>query len=295
MSRTPYDTFSKDLTAAALAPLGEARSDARLASDPQYADLRFEARPGITTPRTDLFARMGVERALFEFSREAPDLAEMASWQRKQLSWFQALLNEARRDRTPPPALPPVSWGLSSGPPTQAMRAYALASMGAPWPRGCYQGAPAGTFRLVVISELPRTRDTLLVRALGKGTTFRRAVAELEALPPEAPERTLIAVPLLQLQLQLRDDSSDEAKEILMQTQKLAQEMLQQQFDRGVEKAVVSLRESIALVAANRGLELGAAHRARLDAERRIEVLQAWLTAALTAERAADIFVEPTR
>ena len=46
-----------------------------------------------------------------------------------------------------------------------------------PWPPGCYDGAPAGTLRLVVISELPRTRDTLLLRMMGAGQTFRDAVA----------------------------------------------------------------------------------------------------------------------
>jgi hypothetical protein len=39
--------------------------------------------------------------------------------------------------------------------------------------------------RLVVVSELPVTRDTLLVRLLGAGSTLKHAIAELQALPAD--------------------------------------------------------------------------------------------------------------
>jgi hypothetical protein len=43
--------------------------------------------------------------------------------------------------------------------------------------------------RLVVVNELPVAGETLLVRLLG--AVLKQAIAELEELQPEAPERTL--------------------------------------------------------------------------------------------------------
>jgi hypothetical protein len=43
----------------------------------------------------------------------------------------------------------------------------------------------------VVVKELPVTRDTLLLRLLGAGSVLKHAIAELQALPAEAPERRL--------------------------------------------------------------------------------------------------------
>jgi hypothetical protein len=50
------------------------------------------------------------------------------------------------------------------------------------------------------------------------------------------------------------------------------------------------LRRSIALALSVRGLHLDEASRARLDAEARVDVLEAWLARAVTAPRIADVF-----
>ena len=65
----------------------------------------------------------------------------------------------------------------------------------------------------------------------------------------------------------------------------------QEGIEKGIEKgSQETLRQSIALILSARGLRLTATRRARLDAETRIEVLNAWLTRAATAARAADVF-----
>jgi hypothetical protein len=50
--------------------------------------------------------------------------------------------------------------------------------------------------RVVVLAELPRTRETLLLRLLGPRRLLREALADLAVLPGDAWERTL-ATPLL--------------------------------------------------------------------------------------------------
>jgi len=68
-------------------------------------------------------------------------------------------------------------------------------------------------------------------------------------------------------------------KELVMQSW-----VYNQGLEKGLEKG---RRQSVALALAARGLKLTPARRAQLDAETRIEVLQTWLTRAVTAARAA--------
>lgn len=61
-------------------------------------------------------------------------------------------------------------------------------------------------------------------------------------------------------------------------------------IEQGIEQGVLALRQAIAQALDVRGIPVTQAHRAQLDAEARIEVLQTWLTRALTAARADDVF-----
>lgn len=238
MGRTPYDTFSKELTVDVLAPLGRAESDARIAPDPQYADVCFEPTATRRHGGASLLHRLTWEgRAMFEFARQPPDVPEMGTWLGKLIGWWRRLGAEARREEKPSPTLPPRFWGLSSGRPTQALDVFRMRSMDeAQWPEGCYEGAPGGLFRVIVISELPRTRDTLLVRTMGAGVTFREAMEDLRTLPPDAPERVLAGPHLVRLSLQLQNDPSEDAREMVMQAQKLYDELMERQLRLGMEK-----------------------------------------------------------
>ena len=309
MSRSPFDTFAKDLVVALLSPLGHAKEDARITSDPQFADVYFKPSEGLdvaTQGRGFVHQLASVGRSIFEVAYQPPDLAEMASWQRKQLALWQSEQNVARRKKLAGPPLPPVLWGLSSGPPERAMKGYKLEPMdSALWPRGCYAGTPEGTHRLVVISELPRTRDTLLVRTMGRGVTFREAMEDLDALPADAPEHELAGPFLVSLTLQLQNNPNDEVQEMATQSQKLYEaytrkvraegrkegrkEGRQEGRQEGLEKG---LRDAIVAVCTARGLKLLAVHRAKLAAEATPALLRRWLARAATAPRAADIFAE---
>ena len=59
-----------------------------------------------------------------------------------------------------------------------------------------------------------------------------------------------------------------------------------------VEGRVESVRALIVETLRTRGLRVTAARRAQIDAESSAEVLHAWFSRALTAERIADVFRE---
>jgi hypothetical protein len=73
------------------------------------------------------------------------------------------------------------------------------------WPRGVYASASHGGLPvcLVVTSELPVTRDTLLLRLMGTGPTLLAAVREARGIGADAWERrpALAALSVLRLRL----------------------------------------------------------------------------------------------
>lgn len=80
-------------------------------------------------------------------------------------------------------------------------------------PGGIYESPLLYCTRLVVVSELPVTRDTLLVRLLGAGAVLKQAIAELEALPSNALERRLALPVLLQLHLTVPADPAQQTSD----------------------------------------------------------------------------------
>lgn len=64
---------------------------------------------------------------------------------------------------------------------------------------------------LGLLGHMGRTRDTLLVRLMGAGTTLKRAIADVRALPPDAPERRLALPILVRLRLEIPADPAKRA------------------------------------------------------------------------------------
>ncbi len=102
---------------------------------------------------------------------------------------------------------------------------------------------------IVAISELPRTRDTLLVRLMGAGKTFRLAVGDARSLPLEALEGRLALPILANLRLEVPAEPSKQTesdREFMMTTEEykkwldgLAQEGAQKGAQKGVADSVL--------------------------------------------------------
>jgi hypothetical protein len=111
----------------------------------------------------------------------------------------------------------------------------------ADWPPGIYEGPPLLWTRLVVVNELPVTRETLLVRLLGAGAVLKQAIAELKELQAEAPERTLALPILLRLRLTVPSDPAKQTtddQEFLMDTQDIVETWRREAIQEGVQEGV---------------------------------------------------------
>ena len=123
----------------------------------------------------------------------------------------QHLFRTLLKRRRPRPPLP-TQWIVSSGRPEIALRGLEFKAS-VRWGAGVHD-APALTHtRLVVVGELPETRDTLLLRLMGAGSVLLRAWKELKTLPKEAPERALALPILLRLRLEIPADPKKRTKD----------------------------------------------------------------------------------
>ena len=126
-------------------------------------------------------------------------------------------------------------WVLSAGRPNRGLRALGFRPSRR-WGRGIYLAAPGLRFGIVVLSELDPTPDTLLLRLMGAGRVLREAIAELVALPVDAPVRLLALPILVGLRFEIPADASartPEEQEFIMSTQDLVESVLEQGREQG--------------------------------------------------------------
>jgi Domain of unknown function (DUF4351) len=142
------------------------------------------------------------------------------------------------RRKTLPPL--PIQWVISSGRPDAGINGLGFRPVTG-WPCGIYQSPPLTCTRLVVVNELPVARDTLLVRLLGAGSVLKQAIAELQALPADAPERRLALPVLLRLRLTVPTDAAQQTsddQEFLMNTQDIVETWRREAIQEGVKQGL---------------------------------------------------------
>jgi hypothetical protein len=191
--RTRFDRFGKQMVRSAVTSRGSVETDAEVPADTRRIDLWFmpdpacEPAPGYL----GLLGRITTGPSTLEFFHNTPSGDELADCLIKH-GQFRHYLSL----RKPPPPIP-TQWVISSGRPKGGIEGLGFHRLEG-WPPGIYEGPPLLWTRLVVVSELPVTPDTLLLRLLGAGQVLKQAIAELKALRSEDPARSL-ALPLLVL------------------------------------------------------------------------------------------------
>jgi hypothetical protein len=234
--RTRFDQFGKQMVRDALEGRSSVETDAEVPADTRRIDLRV-------TPRDEdaslpeylgLLGRITSGSVTLEFFHNTPSGDELAVCLIKHGEFRHFL---SRRTTLPPL---PTQWVISSGRPDAGIAGLGFRPMtGAP--RGIYESLPLQYTRLVVVSELPVARDTLLVRLLGAGSVLKQAIAELQALPAEAPERRLALPVLLRLRLTVPIDPAQQTsddQEFLMNTQDIVETWRREAIQEGVEQGL---------------------------------------------------------
>ena len=232
--RNRFDQAVKDLCRESLEPDGTFESDAEATPATQRIDGWFIPDP-TRTPTRDrfgLFGQITREACTLEPFHATPDGEEVGECIRKLWNFRHVL---GLRSSAPP--LPRL-WILSSGRPESGIEDFSFGRIEGAAP-GLYEGPRRLFTGLVVISELLETRETLLLRLMGAGRTLQRAIAELKALPREAPESAVALPVLLRYRLEVPADpakrTSDD-EEFLMSTYEIVEAWKREQRQAGIQE-----------------------------------------------------------
>lgn len=230
----------------------------------------------------------------FEFFHQAPTLEEVLSSLRKAFLLRQPARIPARIEE-------PWLWILAAGRPSQLVEAFGF-SPESGWPPGVYAVPPALRARLVVISELPRTIDTLLIRALGAGSTLRDAQRDLRESGLDHPVGRIVIPLMLRLHFEHRNDPDTEedleAREFVMETQDAFEawqtQLRAEEQARGqaLGQALGEARgraKALCLVLASRGIAVNAEQARQIETCLDIERLDRWLVRAGSATRCEEV------
>ncbi len=272
MQRNRFDRAAKDLLRVSLEPDGVFVSDAEVDPDPQRADGWFTPDPARPPTRSDLglLWRMTTEACALEAFHATPGENEVSGCIRKLLN-FRHILSL----RSPTAPLPKL-WIISTGYPESGLDGFGFRPLES-WPTGVYRSTRLLFAGVVVTSELPRERHTLLLRLMGAGACLREAVAELAALPVEARERALAKPVLLRCYLDIPKDPANRTKEdeeFMTDTQEIVEAWEREKEAKG---AAQGLAKGLVVIYEIRSGAMPPELKAVIEATKEEATLLAWL------------------
>lgn len=163
------------------------------------------------------------------------------------------------------------------------------------WTAGFYTGARGLHLWVVVISELPETPETRLLRLLGSPKTRRRALQEISDLPTDDPQRQPLLEILVEVRYLLRYEQEQDAEEQEFMTQ-LRQQFEQFKADLRNEATLLGVRqgraEGVLTLLAARGVQVNEATRKQILECKDLATLDRWLIRAASATSATEVIAE---
>ena len=218
---------------------------------------------------------------------KTPAVVEFEAMARKQFNLQHELRLAAGN-----PALPmPPQWIISPGRPVSALAA-ASATVDPERPPGFYRSAPLLGQRIVVLSELPKTAETRLLRLMGPVEMRQEVRDELAALPADDPTRQPLLVILSKMVYFLEKQAESLAE--LSATEKIEMTQLGQEFEEFQASLIHKGKtegkaEALLAVLTARGVVVNETVRGKLLACRDLAWLDRLLVQAATAASPADV------
>jgi hypothetical protein len=291
--RNRFDHLAKQIGQKALGPSGTTVTQDAINPETQYADLRYEPDPARQgeRDRLGLLGRLAACACILEIYSEAPQAEDFRACLTKHLAAWQQRVRDAKSEskkrNEPPPREDSVAsflWIIAAGAPATLVTKLKL-ERSPHWPTGIYLfGEDVLRVGLVVASELPRDRTTLLVRLMAAGPLLAPAVKDVATLPPDAYERAISEPILLQFQHMLGQDSSQDPDE-----QEFIMAMLKSWEEGKAEARTETRADAVLTVLSVRGIAVPDGARERILAEKDMTQLKRWLEKAAVASSIGDV------
>jgi hypothetical protein len=248
--RNWFDRYTKSFLQDMLGPTGKVETQHEVtAADSQWADVWYEPTPALAHLRERMgwLGVMSAAACIFEPFGQLPGEEEVHECLRKLFTKQHQRIREAKKNKAPKPPLPRL-WTIAPSLPSHIVETFAL-RQAMEWPQGIFFGPDGYGLAWVSLRDLPRTRQTLLLRLMGgMGPVFRTAVEDLENLPQQAWEKDAAKEMLVARHKELGHDPSglgQEEQEFLMSTQELVQEWKEQIRNEARQELCESLRNGL--------------------------------------------------
>jgi hypothetical protein len=300
LMRNRFDQLAKQIGQKALGPFGTAVTQDAINPETQYADLRYEPDPArqAERERLGLLGQLAASACIIEAYSDAPSAEEFRACLTKHLTVWQQRMRDARSEskkRGEPQAQEPVAsflWIIAAGAPTTLLDKLRL-ERSTDWPVGVYLfGDDVLRVGIVVASQLPRDRTTLLVRLMAAGPLLAPAVKEVAALPPDAYERAIAEPILLQFQHMLGQSPTrdpDEQEFIMAMLKSWEEGKAEARAEGRAEGRAETQANAVLTVLRVRGIEVPEAARERILAETDLDQLSRWLEKAIVASSIGQV------
>jgi hypothetical protein len=228
MTQAVHDTFTKEWMKQMLSDYGDIEVEVQVRSEVRTIDVLFFPAQHALHNLADLglLGQILVAPAAIEAFRNAVPEWEIHNCRNKRFALHNALAREAKQNAQPFPKHQHPDLWITTPTFSKTLQKSLKTETREPWGQGIYflcdsDGLrPTGGHRTAVIAihELPKTRDTLLLRLLGKGKVQTDAIQALLTLPPAHPYRqiTLENIAILRINLEMRQNKSKQIKEVIM-------------------------------------------------------------------------------
>jgi hypothetical protein len=296
--RNRFDQLGKQIGKQALDLSGLTVAHDEISPDAHHADLRHEPDParGAERAHLGLLGRLAAILCLLELFSYAPDEDEVlacvgkliAFRQKRARAFRQRRARNARSQERTETFVKPFVWIITAGRPTAVLTELGWSPTDG-WPSGVYFSAALFRVGIVVASELPRDRSTLLVRLMAAGPLLPQAIKDLGALPADAPERAVAEQILLHLQHVLGKKASrthEEQEFIVTMHNTWEKARAEGRAEEAARAVLTALRV--------RGLAVPDAVRERILAQKDLERLERWHERAVVAASIDDVIDEPS-
>jgi hypothetical protein len=301
-----FDHLAKQIGCEALGPSGPTVAHDEITPETQHADLRHEPDPARRAERArlGLLGRIASVLCLIEIYGHAPSPEEFRACLAKHIAFWQQTSRKARahnkqrrQKRLRPDAfVAPFLWIIAAGVPNAILTKLRLGPARG-WPAGVYFfGDDVLRVGIVVASQLPRDRSTLLVRLMAAGPLLAPAIEELRALPPAAHERAVAEQILVSLQHALgqQPTRTPEEQEFIVTMYKTWEEGRAEARAEGLAKGRAEARaetqaNAVLTVLRVRGIAVSEAARKRILAQKDLQRLERWHKKAILATSIREV------
>ncbi len=298
--RNRFDQFAKNILRDALARASTAEQEVEVVGAPQKIDVYCVPDPTREAERAQmgLLGELSAAPTLFEAFHNTPSLGEVRRCVCKQHTWHGELTRRARVASRPASSTSEAPADSSDAPfpalvivgpgrPVTVLDAYRCERE---FP-GVYRAAWGLGLCVIVLPELPRTRETLLLRLLGSGRGLGEALTELSRMPEGAWERR-VAMPLVvHFRLWIEEPKAQQEEIVSAEIQAWFEDYQQKlrAEGRNEERA-----RALLTVLRVRGVAVPEAARERVLAQKDPDQLERWLEKAAVASSVVEVLDDPS-